>query len=81
MIEVNGSEYIERKDEKALEYAVTDATQDIRVVTILTHPRHTAHILNGGGENASEAIRIWKMDDADNNGWPEILDELRLNIG
>ena len=77
IVDVNGCDDIENKDVKVLEYATTDAIQDVYIAAITAHARHHDYILGGGGERAQDSIRIWK-EESEEIGWPELLDELRL---
>ena len=79
LVDVNGDENINNKDVKALEYATTDAIQDVYMAALMAHPRHHDYILSGAGERAQDSLRIWN-EESNENGWPGLLDELRLEV-
>ena len=77
IIAVYGSDDIKREDVRALEYATTDAIQDITITARDTHPRHTDFILGSDINRSTEAARIWK-EESEENGWPDCLEQLRM---
>ena len=78
IIDVYGSDDIKREDMHALEYATTDAIQDIMITAMDTHPRHVDFIHRGDINRSTEAIRIWK-EESEENGWPDLLEQLRMD--
>jgi len=77
LIAVYGTDAIKREDERSLGYAVTDCIQDIRMAARITHPRHEDFILSTSINRSVEAQRIWK-EESEENGWPEVLEQLRM---